>query len=163
MKRITLAAVTILLSLSAIHAQPKHKGNWHEKMMSEKIAFITMELQLTPEEAQTFWPVYNQVTQENREAHKAMAAAYRAMIKALEDGVASDKEINTLLDEYLAAKQAHKEAGMDDVEKYRQVLPAKKVAKLYVAEENFRRQHIRNFKGGHKGSGDKAGHPYAKR
>ncbi|MDD5891629.1 MAG: hypothetical protein PUC72_03730 [Bacteroidales bacterium] len=27
---------------------------------------------------------------------------------------------------------------------YRKVLPAKKVAKLYVAEENFRRQHIRN-------------------
>lgn len=163
MKRITLAAVTILLTLSGIQAQPKGKGNWHEKMMSEKIAFITMELQLTPEEAQAFWPVYNLVAQENKETQKAMTAAYRAMTKALAEDAASDKEISALLDEYLAARQAHKEAGKDDVEKYRQVLPAKKVAKLYVAEENFRRQHIRNFKGGHKGPKAKAGQPYAKR
>ena len=56
---------------------------------------------------------------------------------ALAEGSASEKEISRLLDEYLAAK---------------------KVAKLYVAEEKFRRQHIRNFKGGHKGPGG-AGQP----
>jgi hypothetical protein len=31
-----------------------------EKIQSLKIAFITQKLQLTPEEAQKFWPVYNQ-------------------------------------------------------------------------------------------------------
>ena len=31
-------------------------------------------------------------------------------------------------------------------EKYKSVLPVEKVAKLYVAEENFRRQHIRNMR-----------------
>ena len=76
----------------------------------------------------------------------------------MEEGTVSDKELNALLDDYLAAKQAHKEAGKGDVEKYRKVLPAKKVVKLYVAEENFRRHHIRNFKGGHKGPGG-AGQP----
>ena len=158
MKNFTIMAVLALLSLSNLQAQPKQKCNWQEKMMSEKIAFITMELQLTPEEAQSFWPVYNQVTKENKESQQAMMNAYRAMTKALEEGNASDKEISALLDDYLAAKQAHKEAGKDDADKYRKVLPAKKVAKLYVAEENFRRQHIRNFKGGHKGPGG-AGQP----
>ena len=158
MKNFTILAVLTLLSLSNIQAQPKQKCNWQEKMMSEKIAFITMELQLTPEEAQVFWPVYNQINQKNKEEQKAMNKAYRAMVKAMEEGSVSDKELNALLDDYLAAKQAHKEAGKGDVEKYRKVLPAKKVVKLYVAEENFRRHHIRNFKGGHKGPGG-AGHP----
>jgi len=145
-------AVIALLSITNIQAQSK-KSEWQEKVMSEKIAFITTELELTPEEAQVFWPVYNQVTKENNESHKAMMAAYRAMTKAIEEGTASDKEIGQLLDEYLAAKQKNNNAGNDDVEKYRKVLPAKKVARLYIAEENFRRHHIRNFKSGHKGLG----------
>lgn len=153
MKNFAIMAVLALLSFSNIQAQQKQKCNWQEKMMSEKIAFITMELQLTPEEAQVFWPVYNQINQKNKEAQKAMSKAYRAMVKAMEEGTVSDKELNALLDDYLAAKQAHKEAGKGDADQYRKVLPAKKVAKLYVAEENFRRHHIRNFKGGHKGPG----------
>ena len=153
MKNFAIMAVIALLSFSNIQAQQKQKCNWQEKMMSEKIAFITMELQLTPEEAQVFWPVYNQINQKNKEAQKAINKAYRAMVKAMEEGTVSDKELNALLDDYLAAKQEHKEAGKGDADQYRKVLPAKKVAKLYVAEENFRRHHIRNFKGGHKGPG----------
>ena len=152
MKNFAIMAVLALLSFSNIQAQPK-KGGWQEKMMSEKIAFITMELQLTPEEAQVFWPVYNQISQKNKETQKAMNKAYRTMVKAMEEGSVSDKELNALLDDYLAALQAYKESGKGDVDQYRKVLPAKKVAKLYVAEENFRRHHIRNFKGGHKGPG----------
>ena len=110
MKNFAIMAVLALLSFSNIQAQPKQKCNWQEKMMSEKIAFITMELQLTPEEAQVFWPVYNQISQKNKETQKAMNKAYRAMVKALEEGTVSDKELNALLDDYLAAKQAHKEA-----------------------------------------------------
>ena len=34
--------------------------DWKEKIQSEKIAFLTTEIGLTPEEAQAFWPVYNQ-------------------------------------------------------------------------------------------------------
>ena len=49
-------------------------------------------------------------------------------------------------------------AGKGEVDKYRKVLPGKKVAKLYVAEEKFRRQHIRNL-GGHKPQGHPQGKP----
>jgi Spy/CpxP family protein refolding chaperone len=139
-------AASALLALTT-NAQPKDHGNWHEKMMSEKIAFITMELSLTPEEAQVFWPVYNQISKEKMESQKAMMKAYHELMKALNEDNASDKDIDRLLDAYLAAKQANKEFGKSDADKYRKVLPSKKVAKLYVAEEKFRRHHIRNFKG----------------
>ena len=64
-----------------------------------------------------------------------------------------------MLDDYLAAKQAVQDAGKQDAEKYRKFLPGKKVAKLYVAEEKFRRQSIRNL-GGQKPFGAPHGGPH---
>lgn len=40
------------------------KGQREEKVKALKIAFITQRLQLTSEEAQRFWPVYNQYDKE---------------------------------------------------------------------------------------------------
>ena len=58
--RIIAAALAAfaLLSISS-YAQPT--GNWKERMMSEKIAFFTTEIGISPEEGQAFWPVYNEV------------------------------------------------------------------------------------------------------
>ena len=141
-----MAAFT-LLSISDMNAQD-NRQSWHDRMMSEKIAFLTTELDITPEEAQVFWPVYNQLSQSRKESQKATMAAYKALTTALADSTATDQQIDKLLDEYLSAKQAQKEADKDDVKKFRKVLPSKKVAKLFVAEEKFRRQHIRSMKGG---------------
>lgn len=150
--RLFTAAIAAFALLSfTSEAQPKGHQNWQEKMMSEKIAFITTELDLTPEEAQVFWPVYNQLSKEKKKTQKAMMDSYRQLLEALRSDTVSDKEIDKLLDNYLAAKQAQKECGKDDAAKFRKVLPSKKVAKLYVAEEKFRRNHIRAMKGGHHG------------
>ena len=158
---ISLIASVSALILAAAHtadAQPNPQNGWKERMESVKIAFLTTEIGLTPEEAQVFWPVYNLISKEKFESQKKVRTAYASLKKALAEGTASDEEINKLLDDYIAAKQACNRNGEADADKYRKVLPDKKVAKLYVAEENFRRQHIRNFKSGHKGPGG-AGHP----
>ena len=115
--------------------------------MSEKIAFLTMEMGITPEEAQVFWPVYNQVDKERDEAIRRVFRSY----KAVEDAVAagkSEKELNKLLDEYLAALKAQGEVEQNAYKDYAKVLPTEKLAKLYVAEEKFRRHHIRKLHGG---------------
>lgn len=143
------AAAFAAFALFSINAEAQSKGvNWKEKMMSEKIAFITMELSLTPEEAQVFWPVYNQIEQKRHESDKAVGTSYKALLEGLKSDTATDKEIDKLLDAYLDAKQAKKEMTKGETAKYRKVLSSKKVAKLYIAEEKFRRQHIRNFKEG---------------
>ena len=154
-------AAFALLSITS-YAQPKN-CNWKERMMSEKIAFITMELSLTPEEAQVFWPVYNKIEQKKQDAQKTVSVSYKALREALKSETATDKEIDKLLDEYLAAKQAHRDLNKGDVAKYRNVLPSKKVATLYIAEEKFRRQHIRNFKNGQGGAPGHGGKPGPKK
>ena len=143
-------AAFALLSISNAQAQPQHKNNgWQERIQSEKIAFLTAELNLSPEEAQVFWPVYNKIAAEKKELNKAVKTSYKALLEALNSDTATDKEIDKLLDDYLAAKQANKEAGKGDVKEFRKVLPSKKVAKLYVAEEKFRRQQLQKMRGNH--------------
>ena len=145
-----IAALTLIVHSSS--AQSKcGKCEWQERMQSEKIAFLTAELDLTPEEAQTFWPVYNQIEQKKHQSQMAVMTSYKELLEALKAENSSDKEIDRLLDNYLAAKHDAKEAGKDDIEQYRKILPGKKVAKLYVAEEKFRRHHIRSMKGGPQG------------
>ena len=144
---IVTASVLILTSAISAFAEERFQDNWKEKIMSEKIAFLTMEMGITPEEAQVFWPVYNQVDKERDEAIRSVFRSY----KAVEDAVAAgkgEKELNKLLDEYLAALKAQGEVEQKAHKEYAKVLPVEKFAKLYVAEEKFRRQHIRKLHGG---------------
>ena len=145
-KTIAIIAATMALMCISINsfAHKRCEEDWKEKIMSEKIAFLTIEVGLTPEEAQTFWPVYNQVEQGKDEAIKKSIHAYRELNKAVEEGK-STKEISALLDNYLAAQKNLREYENGIADKYKSVLPADKVAKLYVAEEKFRRQQIRNL------------------
>lgn len=58
MKKYLLIFFVLLGSLSQIKAQDG------EKIQSLKIAFITQKLQLTPSEAEKFWPIYNEYDNE---------------------------------------------------------------------------------------------------
>lgn len=139
-----MTAALLLCACLDIDASNSCKEDWKKKMMSEKIAFLTVELDITPEEAQAFWPVYNQVENEKDEAMHAVFKAYRDLEQALENGK-SGKEVETLLDAYIEAQEKQSKVNADAVEKYSKVLSSDKVAKLLVGEEKFRRQHIRRL------------------
>ena len=133
---VLLAAATLNVS-----AQPKDGGKgWRERVMSEKIAFLTTAIGLTPGEAQAFWPVYNQMWEERGKAQFNVMKAYKALEAAVDGN--KTKEIPRLLDSYLDALSEKDRIEDSCDERYRKVLPTEKVAKLYVAEEKFRRQQI---------------------
>ncbi len=119
-------------------------GDWREKMMAEKIAFITVELGLTSEEAQIFWPVYNEVSKEKDKATHNVFKAFKALEDALNNGK-PEKEIAPLLEDYLEALEKQRKTDNEAPAKYRKVLSEEKMAKLFVSEEKFRRQHIRRM------------------
>ncbi len=139
--------LAFILGTTAMSASDTDQNDWKQKMMCEKIAFLTMEMGITPEEAQEFWPVYNQV---NKERDAAMHKVFKSF-KALEDAVSagkSEKELDKLLENYLDAIKEQGEVEKDAYDDYAKVLPVEKLAKLYVGEEKFRRQHIRKLHGG---------------
>ena len=64
MKQIILLLTlgVFLIAQTSVVAQKSdnHKKRW-EKYKTEKVAFLTTNLDLTPQEAQKFWPVYNEM------------------------------------------------------------------------------------------------------
>lgn len=160
MKRTVSLILTALIFISAgLASKATDKNDWKQKMMSEKIAFLTVELDLTPEEAQTFWPVYNKVNTELDNAMQEIFKAYKALSKAMDDN-RPKAEIAAMLDRCLAAQKKHRDIDETATERYRKVLPVEKVAKLYLSEEKFRRHCINRMHGKPDGQ---PGHPQNRR
>lgn len=131
MKRIVL----ILIMLPFI-GQAQQKGGRKEQLASHKVAFITKELSLTSDEAQKFWPVYNQFEAEKKEIRKKRRELMKDHPK-LEQ--MSDAEVQKAMENMLASKQKELDLEKSYHTKFLAVLPVKKVAKLHVAEEKFKR------------------------
>ncbi|MCX6294732.1 MAG: hypothetical protein NTX97_01485 [Bacteroidetes bacterium] len=159
MKKITfkLILVMALISLSGLlHSQPmgppppppKEKGDRQrdkkENIESMKIAFITNKLDLTPEEAQKFWPVYNQFNDKLQEMRKKRREEDREAKKNFDD--MTDKETDQLIENNFAFQQKELDLQKEYNVKFKAVLPIKKVAKLYATEEQFKRVLIDKLK-----------------
>ena len=154
MKKIISTLAIALVCSAAVFAQNKEakkaaKNDFREKMRSEQVAFITSELNLTEAEAQDFWPVYNDIQAQKREA---FGKSFEAM-KALKEAVENGSDTKKLLDEYLKAKKAVDDIEYDAPAKYSKVLPAEKVAKLVLSEEQFRHKQIGRLGGGNRPGG----------
>ena len=65
-----LSFVCMAAIANAQDAEPELSEKQQENVKALEIAFITKELDLNPDEAQKFWPVYNQYSKEINEAHK---------------------------------------------------------------------------------------------
>ena len=143
--RLIITIAALLIAALHVNAQPNQKQeDWKEKMQSVKIAFLTTEIGLTPTEAQNFWPIYNSVSEELDKAMRSTFHSYMELEKALNENK-SDKEVSKCLERYLDALSSQDEIRSDSVAKYRKILPDTKVAKIFVAEEKFRRQQIRRM------------------
>lgn len=151
MKRLLVVAICAAMSLSAsAQDNQRQKEDFRAKQMervqSEKIAFFTSELDLTPEEAQVFWPVYNSYTKESQATHKEVMKAFRSLNGGKEQ--ISDKQMEANIDAYIKAVKAEQDVMSAYYPKFKKVLPIQKVAKLYQAEEAFKMKMIHNLRKG---------------
>ena len=142
-----LASVLCMLASGTVRAQGPATGrqDWMERVKAEKVAYLTGAMELTPAEAEKFWPVYNQAEREKHKSMEAVMQRYGALAEAVKNNK-DEKEISALLDQYLSALQSGKDINQKYAAAYRKILPGKKVAKLYVGEEAFRRQQIRRLR-----------------
>ena len=148
---LTVSIATVALAQKQGDKRPGGHQDF-EKIKAERVAFITSEVGLTSQEAEAFWPVYNQAQEEKDAAFKNTRTAYREMMAAIKDGK-SDKEVAVLLDKYLKAAKVPAELDAEYAPEYLKVLPATKVAKLYASEEKFRKMQFQNMQGPGRGQG----------
>ena len=141
----------ILMAVPAGAQAQKNEQNpeaWREKVKAQKVAFITTRVDLSVEEAQKFWPVYNQVSARRDAAVQTENEAFRNLRKAVKEG--DDAKIAEAMKAYTAAVDNKDKFISADVAAYRKVLPEAKVAKVILAEEQFRRDQMARLHQSHK-------------
>jgi hypothetical protein len=147
MKRIiTLTISIIMLSLlgnNILIAQTKSSDK-EEQVKAQKIAFFTQKLSLTSEEAQKFWPVYNNYWERKNtiidERKKAMAFCMENIDKL------SPKEIERYGDMYINFHKQESDLLVEFNQKFKEVLPPEKVMKLYIADYEFKNYLLRQIR-----------------
>jgi len=134
-KSLFLLTIVSLLYTAAGFAQPP-KGQDFEKFKSQKISFLTEKLNLSPREAQEFWPVYNQYEKDRMELQQHRRGLEQ---KTRDENIKmSDQEVIKIVHEITETfkKEADNVASYN--EKFLKILPPQKVLLLFRAENQFR-------------------------
>lgn len=128
--------LAIFLFLFAFSALAQKERPLRDKVETFKVGFLTERLKLTSDEAKIFWPVYNTYQDELEVLRKSRR---ENLINAkMNFDEMSDKEIEKTVDNDLVFRQNELDLLKKYHPQFKQVLPIKKVAKLYKAEEDFK-------------------------
>lgn len=134
----------LLLSQGLWAQEPRSK---EERIRSLKIAYITEELQLTSEQSQQFWPIYNE--------WQAALKNLRKKIKPLRNiDDMSDAELENMLEQQLQAEEERARLNRTYSESLRKVISIRQLVGLVRAERQFKRELLkraREARGGGRG------------
>ncbi|MCK0159910.1 hypothetical protein [Allomuricauda sp. F6463D] len=140
MNKRALILCTLFFGTFLMHAQ----GPVRDRIKTLKVAFITERINLTSEEAQLFWPIYNEHEETKDNMRKKEWAELQTNISRAQE--LSNSESEKLLDNILVLQFNKQKAEQDFLSKLRTVIPAKKVLLLIKAEEDFKKQLLRQYR-----------------
>lgn len=145
MKHFILFFCIAFFYTNAIQAQFNKESR--EKIKTLKIAYLTEQLELTPKEAEQFWPIYNVYDEKQLQLR---FASRNAMKKALKGAENSDNITEKEAEELIALKLKNDkelyEVQKEFVDKAKKIISNKKIVKLQVAEMEFARKLMRKYK-----------------
>jgi hypothetical protein len=142
------------LSLAAQHG-PGPEGK-REKIKALKIAYITEQLQLTPEEAQVFWPVYNEFDQKRQELEIEI---FGPKDKRPDIALMSDEEVDQFISRHFDKEEQMIDLREEYYKKFKEVLPVKKVFRLFEAEREFKMMLLERLQEGQRPPNDQERNP----
>jgi len=138
-----LGLLTILLISFSSFAQKNEQCKHHrEQIKAKRVAYITKSLKLTVDEAQKFWPIYNDY---NSKVEKLRDKKHSEIYKNNETDY-SEKEYQVFIDkriEFLEKETKLKKDYQNDLSK---IFTAKQIFLLYKSERDFKREMIKNFR-----------------
>jgi len=140
-----LPILIFFLSFTAF-AQPDDKMK--ERIKAQKIAFITEWVNLTPEEAQKFWPIYNAYEITLEKIRSEDLKDIRRQMMTNDD--MSDAEADALLEKFIEAENNMHKAKVKLIDDLKKVLPSYKIIKLKAAENAFNKRlldRLKEFRG----------------
>ena len=133
--------ITFFISLCTF-ATAQNATDKKEQIASLRVAFITKELNLTSKEAQLFWPVYN----EYQDKLETLRTTRRKENRKLAPETMTDKEAEQFIENETDFKVNEANLQKQYYSRFKQSLPVKKVALLIKAEEDFKRELLKQLK-----------------
>ena len=117
----------------------------HEKraqIQAQKIAFLTTRMELTPDEAEKFWPIFNKYDLK-RQALREEGRKARAGKKISE---MSEAEMTALVDRKVAMEIEMAQLEKEFIDEVKGVVPIKKILLMQRAEREFKRQMVKKMR-----------------
>ncbi|HUM46686.1 MAG TPA: hypothetical protein PLD84_07155 [Chitinophagales bacterium] len=150
-----LPALVILFCLTSAIAVSQPVQEQKDDIDARRIGFLTKEMELTPQEAQTFWPLYNKYRAEVESLRKGRATELMAAKINFEDY--TDEQVSKVIDNEFNFRQKELDIIRKYNDEFKKILPVKKVAKLYRAEQLFKLSLIKEMRQEREGTGTTPG------
>ena len=147
--KITLFLFVVAACFPAFSQDRHHPSKERlQNIQNAKIAFITEKLNLTPEQSQKFWPIYNQLENEREALREKSRTLRNENLEAM-----TDAEIRTALDNRLKWRQSELNLDKQYLERFLRVISVRQLATLYRSEREFTRVLLKKFDSEHKSQG----------
>jgi len=117
-----------------------------EQVKSLKVAFITNELNLTPDEATKFWPLYNAFEDKQHDIRKQKIKSFFDRKDENSIDKLSEKEAATILAQMESTEDELYQLKKKFIANLKSVLPATKILKLKKAEEEFSKKLLQQYR-----------------
>ncbi|MEO6130919.1 MAG: hypothetical protein ABIQ02_03650 [Saprospiraceae bacterium] len=140
---IIILSVMIIPLLGFAQPQGPLSKEARQRIQSQRIAFITQRLNLTPDEATKFWPIYN--------GHKDALKDMKDDMERPDLMTITDDEANTIIDKHIIQEQRRLDLQKKLIADLRKVISPRKIIMLQAAEREFNRGLLRKANGGNPG------------
>lgn len=140
-----LSLLALLLVLApAAHAQGvgARKGQRLGQLENAKIAFITTRVSLTQDQAQKFWPLYNEFSARRRDLNRTTRLLRRDVTEGM-----TDQQIRDNFTQAFNMRQQELNLEKEYFDKFQKVISLRQVAQLFQAERDFTKEVIKRVAG----------------
>ncbi|MBI5009696.1 MAG: hypothetical protein HZB98_08635 [Bacteroidia bacterium] len=134
MKKIPLVLILALLTALTGKAQNTNR----EKLDAYRVGFFTKKMNLSSEEAEKFWPAYNDYQKKKNELQRERIMLVRDFNQ--NESSLSDKELTEIGDNLIATFSRENEMAQEFHKKLRGLLSPDKVIRYYQAENQWKAQ-----------------------
>jgi Spy/CpxP family protein refolding chaperone len=144
--RLLSVAALLLLLTPAAQAQSAagggRKGQRLGQLENAKIAFITTRVSLTQDQAQKFWPLYNEFSARRRELNRSGRLLRRDVTEGM-----TDQQIRDNFTQAFAMRQQELNLEKEYFDKFQKIISLRQVAQLFQAERDFTKEVINRVAG----------------
>lgn len=135
MKKLLLFTLGTFLLLSSSYSQdPEKVQSVNEKLQARKIALISERMNLTPEQAEKFWPIYKEMSQRQQ----AIRSEFQQQKANFNPKTASEEEMKKMIDLGLKVKERQLNLEREYSDRMRQIINNRQMLNWRKAEEEFR-------------------------